>query len=53
MIAIAATPDGGGYFLLGVDGSVTARGDAVFEGDATSLPVNSPVVGIAAAADDG
>jgi len=34
IVGIAATPDGGGYWLVGADGGVFAFGDAIFHGSA-------------------
>ena len=34
IVGISASPDGGGYWLLGADGGVFAFGDAVFHGSA-------------------
>ena len=42
---MAATPDGGGYWLVARDGGVFNYGDAGFFGSAGSLPLNAPVVG--------
>ena len=35
---LAATPDGGGYWLVALDGGVFGYGDAVFHGSAIALP---------------
>src|SRR5580658_2885069 len=37
VVAMAATPDGGGYWLVSSDGGVFAFGDAAFYGAATTL----------------
>jgi len=50
---MAATPDGGGYWLVGADGGVFAYGDAAFDGSAATLPLNAPVVAVAATPDGG
>ena len=50
---MAATPDGGGYWLVAADGGVFTFGDARFFGSAGSLPLNQPVVGMAATPDGG
>ncbi len=42
----AATPDGGGYWLVASDGGVFTFGDAGFYGSAGGTPLSSPVVGI-------
>ncbi len=47
IVGLAATPDGGGYYLLGADGGVFSFGDAIFEGSTGNLRLNSPVLGIA------
>jgi hypothetical protein len=47
-VGIAATPDSGGYWLVGRDGGVFSFGDARFYGSAGSLHLNQPIVGIAA-----
>jgi hypothetical protein len=44
---MAATPDGGGYWLVASDGGIFTYGDAVFFGSAGSLPLNKPIVGMA------
>ena len=48
---IAATPDGHGYWLVGMDGGVFAYGDAAFYGSMGGRPLNAPVGGIAPTAD--
>jgi N-acetylmuramoyl-L-alanine amidase len=45
---MAATSDGGGYWLVASDGGVFAYGDAAFEGSAGALRLEAPVVGMAA-----
>ncbi len=50
---MAATPDGGGTWLVGSDGGVFSYGDARFSGSAGSLDLNAPVVGMAATPDGG
>jgi len=50
-VGIAATPDGGGYWLVASDGGVFAFGDASFAGSMGGLPLDAPVVGIAPAPD--
>jgi N-acetylmuramoyl-L-alanine amidase len=44
---MAATPDGGGYWLVASDGGVFAYGDAVFQGSAGTLHLDAPIVGMA------
>src|SRR5277367_2924501 len=52
-VGMAATPDGGGYWLVASDGGVFAYGNAQFYGSATNLHLNEPVVGMAATPDLG
>ena len=47
IVGIAATPDQGGYWLLGADGGVFSYGDAHFYGSTGNLVLNKPVVGMA------
>jgi ligand-binding sensor domain-containing protein len=51
--AIAATTDGGGYWLVGTDGGVFRFGDAPFEGSGVGAGLTAPVVGIAPTPDNG
>jgi hypothetical protein len=51
IVGIAATPDGGGYWLVASDGGVFAFGDAGYYGSMGGKPLNRPVVGIAATPD--
>ena len=53
IVGMAATPDGGGYWLVGSDGGVFTFGDAVFHGSTGSLHLNAPIVGMAATPDGG
>jgi hypothetical protein len=46
---LTATPDGGGYWLLGSDGGVFAYGDARFWGSTGGVRLAAPVVGLAVA----
>ena len=48
---IASTPDGRGYWLVGIDGGVFAYGDAAFYGSMGEHAVNAPVAGIARTSD--
>jgi hypothetical protein len=48
---IVSTPDGGGYWLVGVDGGVFAYGDAAFYGSMGGKPLNAPISGIARTGD--
>jgi len=50
---MAATPDGGGYWLVASDGGIFSYGDAAFAGSAGSLRLNAPIVGLAATPDGG
>ncbi len=50
-VGIAATSDGGGYWLVAADGGVFSFGDAAFYGSMGGKPLNQPVVGIAATPD--
>jgi hypothetical protein len=45
---MAATPDGGGYWLVASDGGIFAFGDAKFYGSMGGIHLNKPVVGMAA-----
>ncbi len=47
-VAMARTPDGGGYWLAGTNGGVNAFGDATFLGSAEGLSLTRPVEGMAA-----
>jgi len=53
VVGMAATPDGGGYWLVASDGGIFSYGDASFHGSAGSLLLNAPVVGVAATPDAG
>jgi len=53
IVGIAATPNGGGYWLLGADGGIFTYGNAQFYGSTGSLRLNKPVVGIASTPDGG
>lgn len=46
VVGMAATPDGGGYWLVAADGGVFAFGDAQFHGSTGANPPAEPVVGI-------
>jgi hypothetical protein len=45
--AMAATPDGKGYFLAASDGGIFNYGNAGFHGSAGAVPLNKPIVGMA------
>jgi hypothetical protein len=51
IVAMAPTPDGGGYWMVGSDGGVYASGDAGFFGSTGSIHLNKPVVGMTATPD--
>ena len=51
IVGMAATPRGGGYWLVASDGGVFTYGDAVFWGSAGGLHLNAPVVALAATRD--
>ncbi|MGO9027038.1 MAG: beta strand repeat-containing protein [Acidimicrobiales bacterium] len=53
VVGMAATPDGGGYWLVASDGGIFAFGDAAFHGSTGSLTLNQPIVGMAATPDGG
>jgi len=52
-IGIAATPDGGGYWVASNKGDVEPFGNAASHGDMTGKALNQPVVGLAATPDGG
>src|ERR1700685_1576011 len=47
---MAATRDGGGYWLVADDGGIFSYGDAAFYGSRGGQPLNKPIVGMAASA---
>jgi hypothetical protein len=51
MTGMAATPSGGGYWLVGADGGVFAYGDAPFEGSLGADRLTGPIVGMASSHD--
>jgi hypothetical protein len=53
IVAMAATPDGQGYWLVGADGGVLSYGDARYFGSAGALDLYAPIVAMAATADGG
>jgi N-acetylmuramoyl-L-alanine amidase len=53
IVGMAATPDGGGYWLVASDGGIFSYGDASFFGSTGSLHLNAPIVGMAATPDGG
>ena len=50
---MAATPDGGGYWLVASDGGIFTFGDAGFYGSTGDIRLNKPIVGMAATPDGG
>ena len=50
---MAATPDGGGYWLVASDGGIFSFGDAAFYGSTGGIHLNQPIVGMAATPDGG
>jgi N-acetylmuramoyl-L-alanine amidase len=53
IVGMAATPDGGGYWLVASDGGIFSFGNAAFHGSTGSTPLNAPIVGMAATPDGG
>ena len=51
IVAMAATPDGNGYWLVASDGGIFAFGDAAFYGSMGGHPLNQPIVAMAATPD--
>jgi len=49
VVGMAATPDGGGYWLVASDGGIFAFGSAGFFGSTGSLHLVLPVVGMTVA----
>jgi hypothetical protein len=47
VFGVAATPDGGGYWLVAADGGIFSHGSAQFFGSTGSLRLNRPIVGMA------
>jgi hypothetical protein len=47
IVGMAATPDGGGYWMVASDGGIFAFGDAQFYGSTGNIHLNQPVVGMA------
>jgi hypothetical protein len=48
IVGIAATPDGGGYWLVASDGGVFTFGDAGYFGSMGGKKLSAPVVALAA-----
>ena len=53
IVGMAATPDGGGYWLVASDGGVFSFGDATFYGSTGGFTLNKPIVGMATTPDGG
>jgi poly-gamma-glutamate synthesis protein (capsule biosynthesis protein) len=53
IVGMAATPDGGGYWLVASDGGVFSYGSARFLGSTGGTALNRPIVGMAATPDGG
>jgi hypothetical protein len=51
VVGVAATPDGGGYWLVAADGGVFSFGDARFYGSMGGRHLNARIVGMAATPD--
>jgi hypothetical protein len=51
IVAMAATPDGRGYWLAGADGGVLTYGDARYFGGTAALRIRAPIVAIAPTVD--
>jgi N-acetylmuramoyl-L-alanine amidase len=51
IVGMAATPDGGGYWLVGDDGGIFSYGDAHFFGSTGALHLNAPIVAMASTPD--
>jgi hypothetical protein len=43
---MAASADGGGYWLVAADGGIFTYGDAPFEGSAGGVSLSAPIVGM-------
>ena len=50
IVGMAATRDGGGYWLMASDGGIFNYGDALFSGSAASLGIGNAVGGTDSAA---
>ncbi|HXQ75032.1 MAG TPA: N-acetylmuramoyl-L-alanine amidase [Acidimicrobiales bacterium] len=53
VVGMAATPDGGGYWLVASDGGVFSFGDAVYRGSMGGKTLDAPIVSMAATPDGG
>ncbi|MFC0082372.1 hypothetical protein ACFFRE_09485, partial [Aciditerrimonas ferrireducens] len=50
IVGMAATPNGGGYWLVAADGGIFSFGNAPFEGSMGGVALDKPLVGMAASA---
>ena len=50
-VGMAATPDGGGYWLAWSNGNITVHGDAQSYGNASQLSLNQPITHVVATPD--
>jgi ribosomal protein L24E len=48
---MVSTPDGKGYWLVAADGGIFTFGDAGYFGSTGAVPLNQPIVGLAATVD--
>jgi len=53
IVGMAATSNGGGYWLVAADGGIFGYGNAGFFGSRGGQPLNSPIVDMAATPDNG
>jgi hypothetical protein len=53
LVGVAATPNGGGYWLLAADGGIFSFGNAGFHGSTGGIRLARPIVGMAATPDGG
>ena len=53
IVGMAATPDGGGYWLVAADGGLFSFGDARFYGSTGAIRLTAPIVGMAVTPDGG
>jgi N-acetylmuramoyl-L-alanine amidase len=53
VVAMTATPNGGGYWLAAADGGVFSFGNAKYQGGTGNMVLNQPVVGLAATPNGG
>jgi hypothetical protein len=53
IVAMASTPDGGGYWLAAADGGIFTFGDASYFGSTGGMRLNQPIVAMASTPDGG